>query len=254
MLENIFQVFILENRDELGKIAAGKVAETIRNLLIKKPEISMVFGAAPSQNEFFFYLTSENNVDWSRVHAFHMDEYIGLPAGSEQSFRTYLDEHVFSKVPFKSVHYINGNVAGEEIEKECERYTQLLKKHPVDISCLGIGENGHIAFNDPHNADFGDKKWVKVVDMDQACRQQQVNDGCFGSLEKVPTHAITLTIPALLSGTHLFCAVPSRAKAVAVKNTIYGKVSEKCPASILRLHPSVKLFLDADSSSLLDQY
>jgi len=249
MIKKNFQISICDNREELGKVAAQEVGESIRDLLAAKDEISIVFGAAPSQDELFKYLNLEKGIEWERIHAFHMDEYIGLSAEAPQSFAFYLNEHIATKVPFKSINYLNGNATN--IEDECKRYTALLKKHPIDIVCLGFGENGHIAFNDPGIGVFSEEAWVKVVELDQKCRQQQVNDGCFELIEMVPIHSITLTIPALFSGTNLICTVPSSRKANAVKDAILGPVTEKCPASIIRLHQSVKMILDRDSSSLI---
>ncbi len=249
MIKKNFQITICDNREELGKVAAQEVGKSIRELLVAKKEISIVLGAAPSQDELFKYLVLEKGIEWERVHAFHMDEYIGLPAEDPQGFASYLNKHIVTKVPFKSINYLNGNAAN--IEDECKRYTALLKKHTIDIVCLGFGENGHIAFNDPGIGVFSEKAWVKVVELDQKCRQQQVNDGCFESIDMVPAHSITLTIPALFSGTNIICTVPFKRKANAVKEAILGPVTEKCPASILRLHSSVKIVLDRDSSSLI---
>ena len=150
---------------------------------------------------------------------------------------------------FKSVQYIKGYA--EDAEKECERYTEVLKTFKPDVVCLGIGENGHIAFNDPWVAKFDDDKAVKVVELDQMCRMQQVNDGCFPTLDDVPTHAITLTIPTLVSANHLFCVVPASTKANAVRDTVYGEITEDCPASIMRNHASAILYCDADSGCYL---
>ncbi len=249
MIKKNFQINICDNREESGKVAAQEVEKSIRTLLAEKKEISIVFGAAPSQDKLLKYLNLEAGIEWERIHAFHMDEYIGLASDSPQSFASYLNKHIATKVPFKSINYLNGITTN--LEDECKRYTALLKKHPIDIVCLGFGENGHIAFNDPGIGIFSEKTWVKIVELDQKCRQQQVNDACFEFIEQVPTHALTLTIPAMLSGANLICTVPSVKKANAVKNAILGPVSEKCPASILRLHQSVRIILDKDSSSLL---
>jgi len=153
-------------------------------------------------------------------------------------------------MPFNSVNYINGDTP--DTQAECERYTQLLAEYSPDIVCMGIGENGHIAFNDPHVADFSDPFRVKVVSLDHECRQQQVNDGCFGSLEQVPTHALTLTVPSLMAGSFIYCMVPGKNKARAVSNTLTGSIDEQCPASVLRKHPNAILFLDKESSLTLN--
>ena len=242
-------VKVFENRKLMGKAAATDVADCIKQMLSEKKEINMVFAAAPSQNEFLEELV-DSGVEWERINAFHMDEYIGLPLDAEQRFGTFLKERIFGRVPFKSVHYINGQA---QPEKECDRYSLLLKQYPVDIVCLGIGENGHIAFNDPHVAKFDDPELVKVVALDEKCRMQQVHDGCFRSIELVPTQAISLTIPSLVAAEYMFCIVPASTKAQAVYDTIYGEISESCPASILRTKTNASLYLDADSAALLEK-
>lgn len=242
-------VKVFENRKLMGKEAATDVADCIKQMLSEKKEINMIFAAAPSQNEFLEELV-DSGVEWERINAFHMDEYIGLPLDAEQRFGTFLKERIFGRVPFKSVHYINGQA---QPEKECDRYSLLLKQYPVDIVCLGIGENGHIAFNDPHVAKFDDPELVKVVALDEKCRMQQVHDGCFRSIELVPTQAISLTIPALVAAKYMFCIVPASTKAQAVYDTIYGEISESCPASILRTKANAVLYLDSDSAALLEK-
>jgi glucosamine-6-phosphate deaminase len=240
------QVRVFSSRDEMGKNAAVDIAAKIKTLLQSKPILNMIFAAAPSQQECLHYLAADNSIDWTRINAFHMDEYIGLPKGAPQSFGNFLKEHIFAKVPFRSVNYINGS--NPDYDKECERYTKLLKDNPVDIVCLGIGENGHIAFNDPPVADFNDPKIIKVVELDLVCRQQQVNDKCFNSLNQVPTHAFTLTIPTLLRADYLFCVVPATNKAEAVYRTLNEEVSVQCPATILRTKDNVIMYLDDESS------
>ncbi|MBP1966441.1 glucosamine-6-phosphate deaminase [Paenibacillus aceris] len=237
-------VQVFSDRKSLGKAAAAQVAAVVKELLSSQNEIRMIFAAAPSQNEFLEELLLIDGIDWTRITAFHMDEYIGLPAGAPQMFSAFLRHRLFEKVPFASVHLIDST---NLIKAECDRYEALLQEKPIDIVCLGIGENGHIAFNDPPVADFGDRSWVKPVELDLACRLQQVNDGCFTALEDVPTHAITLTIPALLSGAHLFCMVPGQNKREAVRRTLYEPISTSCPASILRHHSSCRLYVDLDS-------
>lgn len=236
-----------EDRVTMGAAAAQSVADCIRKELDRHDHLNMIFAAAPSQNEMLAALV-KHDIDWSRINAFHMDEYIGLPAGAPQTFRHYLDEHLFSHVSFRKVNYIDGNA--RDLRAECSRYSDLLKKHPTDIVCMGIGENGHIAFNDPHVADFADPDLVKVVELDEVCRQQQVNDDCFENIGRVPIQALTLTIPALMSGRYVFCVVPGVKKAAAVENTITQPVDPKYPSTILRTHPKAILFVDADSCTL----
>ena len=224
------------------------VQKELLYLLAEKEEINMIFAAAPSQNEVLAALVSKTDIEWNRINAFHMDEYIGLRKEAPQGFGNFLRNAIFDKVPFRSVHYINGEIAADVA---CQEYASLLEQNPVDVVFMGIGENGHIAFNDPHVANFADSQRVKIVDLDEKCRQQQVNDGCFASLADVPTHAYTLTIPTLVRAPWLFCTVPAPTKAEAVKNTVLGPVSETCPASILRTHSSAVLYCDADSGRYL---
>jgi glucosamine-6-phosphate deaminase len=242
-------VRISENRAQLGLQAAKAAAETLRELLAEKKTLNIVFAAAPSQNEFLAALTREKNIAWDRIRAFHMDEYTGLPAEAPQSFASYLKTHFFDLVPLREVHFLRSEVT--DLEAECRRYGELLIRYPVDVVFMGIGENTHIAFNDPHVARFDDPSIVKVVDLDETCRQQQVNDGCFKTLGDVPINALTLTVPALMKADHLFCIVPGKTKAQAVYHTINSEISERYPSTILRTHPSAVLFIDKDSASLL---
>lgn len=241
------KVKIYETRGDMGKGAALEMSSILKKLLKEKEEVNIIFAAAPSQNEFLETLSQIDGIDWERVNAFHMDEYIGLPKDAPQGFGNFLRDRIFTKVPFKTVNYIDGNA--DDMEAECKRYSELLKRYPVDIVCMGIGENGHIAFNDPHVASFKDPVLVKVVELDEKCRQQQVHDGCFSHINEVPTHALTLTIPALMNGKYLFCMVPAKTKAEAVAKTVKGPVEEMCPASILKTHDNSILYLDMDSAS-----
>jgi glucosamine-6-phosphate deaminase len=216
----------------------------IRGLLSKQERVRIIFAAAPSQNEFLDELAQAEGIDWSRITAFHMDEYIGLPANAPQLFSQFLIRSIFSRVYPGEVELIGDTT---EIEEECRRYSELLKKAPIDLVFLGIGENGHLAFNDPPVANFTDPKWVKLVELDELCRIQQVNDGCFPDFKTVPKYALTLTIPALTSAKHLFCMVPGPTKRAAVKETLQGEISTRCPATILRKHVDCKLYVDMDS-------
>jgi glucosamine-6-phosphate deaminase len=239
---------VLEDRKLLGALAAERVYKQITDLLKDEPYLNMIFAAAPSQNEFLSTLL-EKDIDWSKINAFHMDEYIGLEADAPQGFGNFLRSRLFNKVKFRTVNYIDGTAVNPV--QECERYESLLKQFPPHIVCMGIGENTHIAFNDPHVADFEDKLMVKVVDLDLACRQQQVNDGCFSTIDKVPEYAITLTIPTLFAGRYLFCMVPGQNKAKAVHNTVTQEIDEKFPSTILRRHQNANMFTDTESSIFL---
>lgn len=242
------EVRIFSSRKLMGEAAASRFAVEVDALLKNKDSVNVIFAAAPSQNEFLSALAQEN-IKWDRVNAFHMDEYIALNEDAPQRFGNFLKERLFSRFGFKSVHYLDGNVA--DITSECKRYSALLENYPVDIVCMGIGENGHLAFNDPPVADFNDPEIVKVVTLDLLCRQQQVNDGCFASLENVPNQALTLTIPALMNAKTINCVVPGAAKAQAVLNTLTKPICHDFPSTALREHTGAVLFLDADSSKYI---
>lgn len=251
MIEKYFDnidLKIFNTREEMGYIGAKEAAKVIKELLLNNDEINMVFAAAPSQQDFLDNLISYKDIEWNRINAYHMDEYIGLEIGSKNSFSRFLMDAIFNKVPFKSINLINGM---NEPQSECERYTKLINDNPPDIIVMGIGENGHIAFNDPDVADFNDPYFVKIVELDEISRNQQVNDGCFDSIDNVPKKAITLTIPTLTNCENIFCIVPTKNKAKAVKDTLTGEISTICPASILRTVNNVKMYIDSDAASLL---
>lgn len=243
------QCFIYEDRQKMGAAAARDVIAAMHVALSQKETINMMFGAAPSQNEVLAGLVADTSIDWTRVNAFHMDEYIGLSSDAPQGFGNFLREHLFQHKPFRSVNYICPEAA--DPEAEANRYESLLKENPIDICVLGVGENGHVAFNDPPVADFHDSRLVKPVKLDLVCRQQQVNDGCFASLDQVPEYALTVTVPGLMKAPALFCVVPAPTKANAISSLIHGEIAESCPSSILRTQNSARLYLDPDSSSLL---
>ena len=249
LTKDLLKVHIYDTRSEMGFSAAQDIKACMLSLLQEKDTINMIFAAAPSQNEVLEALANDKEIPWNRVNAFHMDEYIGLSADAPQGFGNFLKAHIFGLADFKSVHYID--ITASDAQKECDRYAALLAQNPIDIVVMGIGENGHIAFNDPPVADFNDPRAVKPVELDPICRNQQVNDGCFAKLEDVPKTAITLTVPTLFAGDHLFCIVPAKTKAFAVRATLCGEIGEACPASVLRRHKSAVLYLDSDSSALL---
>lgn len=240
------RVIICDDRAELGRIAADEASRYIRKTLNNQPEINAIFAAAPSQNEFLSELAKRPDIDWQRIRAFHMDEYLDLAKDAPQRFGHFLYEHIFSLVPFSNVHYLSGDKDGEE-----KQYADLLRRYPTDVCFMGVGENGHIAFNDPPVADMFDPETVKKVTLDLKCRNQQVNDGCFKTLEDVPLRALTLTVPALMRSKKLLCMVPGKTKAEAIRDMIRGPIDISCPASALRLHKDATLFLDIDSSKYI---
>ena len=248
--KDLLSVNIYESRNAMGEAAAADIKAKILSLLEHKESIRMIFAAAPSQNEVLAALAHDKEIPWERVHAFHMDEYIGLSSDAPQGFGNFLKAHIFGIAPFASVSYID--ISATDADTECARYASLLGEAPIDIVVMGIGENGHIAFNDPPVADFRDSKAVKPVALDEICRKQQVNDGCFAAIDDVPKTAITLTVPTLFAGDALFCIVPAKTKANAVRDTLTGKIGEWCPATVLRRHAHATLYLDGDSSALLE--
>ncbi len=238
-----------ETRDEMGIASARDISVCIKKMLAEKEEINIIFAAAPSQSDMLLHLCEEEGIEWNRINAFHMDEYIGLAPDAPQCFSNFLKREIFDLKPFKSVNLINAGAA--DAKEEAKRYAALLKENPVDIVLMGIGENGHIAFNDPHEARFDDPETVKVVTLDDVCRMQQVNDGCFAKLDDVPKFALTLTIPTLMSAKYNFCVVPAPTKANAVKRTVLGEINEECPATALRMKDNAILYCDKDSSALI---
>ena len=242
-------VQVYPTRREMGLAAAQDVAQTIDVLLKQQPEVNIIFASAPSQTDFLEELSAIDRIDWQRINAFHMDEYLGLPEQAPQGFGYYLKNQIFDKFPFRTINYMNGNCTSPE--DECKRYADLLQRYPTDIVCMGIGENAHIAFNDPHVAHFDDPEWVKKVDLDNTSRMQQVNDGCFNSIDEVPLYAITLTVPTLMKGRYLFCIVPTRSKALAIYHTMNNLISEAVPATCLRMHENAKLYTDMESVKML---
>jgi glucosamine-6-phosphate deaminase len=247
-------VEIHADRPALGFAAARAAAAYLHDVIAAQGEARVIFACAPSQDEFLSSLievskTGITSVDWSRVTAFHMDDYVGLAGTHPQSFRHYLQTHFLSKVKIGRFHPLPAEEP--DANAVCARYSQLLSEKAIDLICLGIGENGHIAFNDPPVADFEDPHLVKVVELDEACRNQQVNDGCFPTFADVPRHAFTLTVTVFRRARRLSIHVPGPRKADAVKRTVEDAVSTACPATILRLHPDATLFVDTAAANLL---
>ncbi len=243
------EVEVHRDRGALGAAAAAAVAEALRDVLRRPGPARVAFAAAPSQEEFLAALPLQPGVAWDRVVAFHLDDYVGLPADAPQRFVRWLGPRLWDRLPFAAVRRIDG--AAPDPEAEALRYEAALRLEPLDLACVGIGENGHLAFNDPPVADFGDQRLVRVVQLDTRCRLQQVHDGAFPDLGAVPRRAITLTIPALLGAARVFAVVPGPAKAEAVRAALLGPVETACPASALRGHGACRLFLDQDSAALL---
>lgn len=235
------------SRAEMGAAAAVDFKETALSLLNAKETIRVIFAAAPSQDEFLAKIAVDGEIPFDRICAFHMDEYIGLPENAPQGFGNFLARHLFSKRRFRSVSYLNGQA--QDPQAECVRYAKLLAQEEIDVVCMGIGENGHIAFNDPPNANFHDPADVKVVRLDKVCRMQQVHDGCFDSLAEVPERALTLSVPRLMRAARHFCMVPGSTKAGAVTQMLYGEIAESCPASVLRNDADAVLYLDSESGA-----
>lgn len=242
----MMKVHIAETAAALGQRAAHDIATAIREGLLEKDVLRMILAAAPSQSEMLSALRKEAGIDWRRIAVFHMDEYIGLPTSSPQRFSNWLRAEFVDYLPLARFEAIE---PGGDPTAACRAYASLLAKAPIDIVLLGIGTNGHLAFNDPP-ANPQDPEAVKVVTLDQMCREQQVLDGCFPTLEDVPWQAITLTIPMLLSGRQLFCCVPGRHKAAAVSATLHAPISGECPATALRNHSLCTLYLDRASSTV----
>jgi len=240
-------VVVSKNAKEAGKAAGTRAAALIRTAIAEKGEANIILATGDSQVETLSTLISEQ-VDWSRVVMFHLDEYIGLPENSPASFRRYLKERFLSRVaPLKAAHLVNGEV---DPEAECERLSQIIRQHPIDVALVGIGENGHLAFNDPP-ADFDTEKPYIVVELDEQCRRQQMGEGWFATLNDVPRKAISMSIKQICLSKHIICSVPDERKAEAVKNTLAGPVTNMVPASILQQHPDCQFYLDEASASKL---
>ncbi|HWL17086.1 MAG TPA: glucosamine-6-phosphate deaminase [Opitutus sp.] len=240
-------VEVHRDRSELGRAAANACAEYIQSVITARGEARVIFACAPSQDEFLEALV-RTGLDWPRVTAFHMDEYVGMPATSPQSFRRYLREHLLDRVPVG--RFLDLDAENVDLAAECARYANLLDEKPIDLICLGIGENGHLAFNDPPVADFDDPVRVKTVELEDICRQQQVNDGWYPALDAVPRHALTLTLPVFRDARRLSVHVPGPRKAAAVRGTLHDAITTACPATLLRLHPAATLYLDTASAAL----
>lgn len=237
------------DRAKMGAAAAARASLILRVAIAEKGSARIILASSPSQNEFLANLTCAPNIDWSRVTIFHMDEFVGMPSFHHASFRKYQIEHVLSRIRSSAFHGLRGE--DQDPFAECSRYSYLLSEAPIDLACMGIGENAHITFSDSPDANFEDPRAIRVVQLDNRSRQQQVNNGCFPDIASVPAQAITLTYPTLMAANAVICVVPGARKAQAVRAALNDPISSSCPATILRSHPNAVLYLDKDSASLL---
>jgi len=245
-VENL-KVAVYDGSVGMGNAAADLVATKLNGAVRQNGSANLILATGASQFTFLEAL-QKKEIDWKKITVFHLDEYKGISDDHPASFRKYLKERILDAVAPKKVYFLNGDA--KDVDEEIRQYENELLKRTIDVSCIGIGENGHLAFNDPPVADFNDPKLVKVVELDEACKNQQLGEGWFPTLGDVPTHALTLTIPAILGSRSISCVVPDTRKAEAVHNSLYGPISTACPASILRKHKDATLFLDKGSASL----
>jgi glucosamine-6-phosphate deaminase len=240
-------VKILEDKDSLGRAAADQAAASIRQAIRQRKTARIIAATGASQFEFLEALTAATDVDWSSVEVFHLDEYIGLPITHPASFRKYLLERLINKTGITRYHFLEGD---GDAQRSVAAVGREIQREPVDIAFVGIGENAHLAFNDPP-ADFEIEDPYLVVRLDQTCRQQQVNEGWFGSIAEVPVQAISMSVRQILRAREIIIVVPDERKAEAVKNSLEGGITPMVPASILRRHPNATIYLDKDSAALL---
>ena len=241
---------IFSDKLSLGRSAAERAAARINAAIAARGEARVIFASAASQFEFIEALIARDDIDWSKVCGFHLDEYVGLPADHPASFRRFLRERLLAKLPSppKSFTFVGGDAP--DTAAECARLEAALREAPIDLACIGIGENGHIAFNDPP-ADFDTKAAYAVVALDEVCRRQQVGEGWYPNLDAVPTHAYSMTVPQIMASKAIVCVVPDERKAQAVATALEGPVTNLCPSSILRLHPDCTLYIDTPAASRL---
>ncbi len=241
--------FIFATKEEMGTAAAGAATEAIGQALADRNQANLILATGASQFEMLECLTATPGIDWSKVVMFHLDEYIGLRPDHPASFRKYLKERFVDRVgPLKAAHFVDGDAA--DPAGECRRLGDLIRNHPIDVACIGIGENGHLAFNDPP-ADFATEEPYIVVDLDEQCRKQQLGEGWFATLEDVPRQAISMGIRQILKSARLIVTVPDERKAAAVAGALAASVTPDCPASILQEHGNCSLFLDKRAASQL---
>ena len=242
--------YVYKTKQEMAASAASAAAQAINKAIEEHGRANIILATGASQIEMLKNLTETETVDWAKVTMFHLDEYIDMAEDHPASFRKFLKERFVDKVPgLKAVHFVNGDAAAPQ--KECKRVGSLIAEHPIDAAMVGIGENGHLAFNDPP-ADFETEEPYLVVELDEKCRKQQLGEGWFETLEAVPRRAISMSIKQIMKSACLIVTVPDERKAEAVKNAIEGKVTPICPASILQRHGNCKIFLDTEAASLLN--
>lgn len=245
-------VQIFADDQMLGAAAAVHASSIIRNAIALRGRTRIVVGTGNSQQQVIESLVRQPGIDWSAIEVFHLDEYVGMKADHPASFRRWVRTHLVERVQPGAVHYLTGDAA--DLQSEMDRYAALLTEAPIDLCFVGFGENGHVAFNDPHAANFSDSYLVKCVKLDEACRRQQVGEGHFPTVESVPQEAVTLTCPALMLAQVWICCVPDLRKARAVKCALEGPVATECPASLVRNHPQAYVYLDGNSASLLSNH
>ena len=244
------KIVISNTSKELGEAAGKEAAVLIRQVIAEKGKANVILATGTSQFETINQLILEEDIDWSKVTMFHLDEYIGLSITHQASFRKYLKERFLDKVaPLEASFLINGEA---DLETEIERISQAIAEHPIDVALVGIGENGHLAFNDPP-ADFDTENPYLIVNLDEPCRLQQMNEGWFATLEDVPAKAISMSVKQIMKSVHIICSVPDVRKAQAVKDSLEQEVSNIYPASILQLHPDCSFYLDKESASLTSE-
>jgi glucosamine-6-phosphate deaminase len=241
--------FIYTTSAEMGAAAACTASEAISRAITERSQANLILATGASQFEMLKHLTATPGIDWPRVVMFHLDEYIGLGPDHPASFRKYLQERFVDRVgPLQAVHFVNGDA--DDPARECERLGGIIRSHPIDVACIGIGENGHLAFNDPP-ADFQTDEPYIVVDLDEKCRKQQLGEGWFERLQQVPRQAISMSIRQILRSRRLIVTVPDERKAEAVAAALEGPVTPRCPASILQEHANCSIFLDKPAASRL---
>lgn len=243
------QVRIFDDQLALAASAARDAAAILGRTIAERGEANMMVATGNAALQFMAALRREKTIDWSKVTLFHLDEYVGISDKHPASFRLFIRSNLADWVKPKAAYYIEGDAA--DVQAECRRYAELMRTHPIDLCHCGIGENGHLAFNDPPVADFNDPDLIKVVELDAACRRQQVGEGHFKTMADVPAHALSVTITGLIAAKHIICVVPETRKAQAIHDALLGPVATSCPASILRRQSHAVLYLDRQSASLL---